>query len=147
MRYTSDEGTILLGTLPAGRDVTIGIVKLNTKEQAVLVDNTCEELVGFPGVYTYTLNLTELPGESIAGDYFYAMTDGVKNARGKFVLGGVMDEFVKISQLEDMHLGDWVIENKQMIMHKRDGSELARFNLYDYNNLPTNINAAKREMV
>ena len=52
-----------------------------------------------------------------------------------------------VTDLKNMQFGNWEIKDKQMIFYDLEGNELARFNLYDKNDLPSEINVFKRKRV
>lgn len=52
-----------------------------------------------------------------------------------------------VNRILDYNEGNWEIDNHQMIFHRKDGSELARFNLLDKNNNPSSMHVFKRELV
>ena len=161
MRYKNNEQTTLGGFFETGKSVTIKI--LDSYGQLVSIDsNACTEAPDEDSLYLWS---TENMNAS-AGTYFYVMTDGVNKMRGKFVYGGYVENVAEKLDLtnsiveiqasiqdsgtalraiiEDVQLGNWTIENKQMIMKTTSGDELARFNLYDFNGNPTNTTVAKR---
>jgi hypothetical protein len=52
-----------------------------------------------------------------------------------------------IADIADAHLGNWEIVNKQMVFHRRDGTELMRFNLSDKFGNASDHNVMKRVKV
>lgn len=53
------------------------------------------------------------------------------------------DILTTVSELRHAAFGGWRVENNQMIFVKTDGSELARFNLFDENGVPTSDNVKR----
>jgi len=160
MRYKSNEHTVLGGFFEPNSNVTIKI--LDSAGNAVNVsDNVCIESVDEPGLFIWNTNNMQ----SDAGTYFYVMTDGISKFPGKFVYGGLLDkltikediiglsgdvsgELGSIRQvIEDVQLGNWQIKDTQLIMNNVDGSELARFDLYDKNGNSTDSNVFSRVRV
>lgn len=52
-----------------------------------------------------------------------------------------------VKELKNMQFGNWEIKNKQMIFYDLDGNELAKFNLFDKNGEPSEINVFARRRV
>ena len=52
-----------------------------------------------------------------------------------------------LEDLIDAQLGNWSIENNQMIFYRTNGEELMRFNLYDKDGHLTTFEVMKRERV
>jgi len=161
MRYKNDETTVLGGFFKSGSQVTIKV--LDDNGQAIqLTNDAC--IVSPDESSLYLWSTTNMQSE--AGTYFYIMTDGINKMPGKFIYGGYVEDVAKISDvqetqtimmtavtegnsdvrqiIEDVQLGNWSIENRQMVMKTQSGKELATFNLYDFNGNPTNTTVAKR---
>lgn len=149
---------MLLGYLQPG--ATVEVVLINTKTDEIIpsTDVACTESIHHPGLYRYdTTAIGEIVDDLEIAYVMKNMADSTDVYGGKATIGKWLPEYVaemstEFEQntedlraiVEDVQLGNWSIENQQMVMKTQAGEELARFNLYDFNGNPTNTTVAKR---
>ena len=84
--------------------------------------------------------------ESLLSDMAGAVNDMTVAAVNLTDLSETLESNI-IDTIRNTQLGNWEIVGYQMIMRKEDGTELARFNLFDPAGKPTNKNISKRVKV
>ena len=105
MRYTTDETTTLVGLLPEGATATIAVLRL-ANDTAVSLDSAeCTESQHMPGVYLWNIGEIAIQPTSKT-EYVYEMeASSGEKFRGKFVLGGYVDDIPTADENADTLLG------------------------------------------
>jgi hypothetical protein len=160
MRYTEEETTVLAGKMTPGLSATIKLVDMKLNELMPLTSDICIESP-IAGMYLWDTANVNVPAEDTHVLYCMTASDNTK-AYGKVILGGdfvgktdigiVNNTVVQGNEdlraiIEDVQLGNWKIDNRQMIMYTKSGEELARFDLFDFQGNKTSVNVAERVRV
>ena len=152
MRYSKNENTYILAEFISGDTVTIDIYRLS--DDVKVVDGVSVSEISSTGTFKYLFNIT------VAGktEFLLIMDNGITDKRGKLVLGGYPDNIedslgsmgTDISFIKKIEGGRWKIDTttKQMIFYDEAGTvEIAKFQLYDKDHSPSDINVFERERI
>ena len=152
MRYSKNENTYILAEFTSGDIVTIDIYRLS--DDVKVVDGANVSEVSSTGTFKYLFDITVTEKT----EFLLIMDNGISDKRGKLILGGYPDDIedllgpmgTDISFIKKIEGGRWKIDinTKQMIFYNEAGAvEIARFQLYDKDHNPSDVNVFERERI
>jgi len=130
MKYNTNT-TVLCGYLAPNSTVKIKLINTAKDTLVSVSDNECVESENQDGLYFF--NTSKIDEVFDALEIAYIMTDDEDGFYGgKVVISNEVPTTSSIrTDIQDATIGNWRIENNQMILDKVDGTELTRFNLFD----------------
>lgn len=152
MRFNKDENTYILAEFASGDTVTIDIYRLNDDFLTVSGVNVSE--IASTGTFKYLFDTTVTEKT----EFLLIMGNGITDKRGKLVLGGYPDDIedllgslgTDVSFIKKVEGGRWKIDTntKQMTFYDEAGIvEIAKFQLYDKDHSPSDVNVFERERI
>lgn len=106
MRYVKTENTILAGELSPSSTVKIKLINMQSDELLIINSNICTESTHIPGTYLWnTSNIDSSLFSNLTTPMnvlymMYNVSDPTKTFKGKFVIGGELNNLSTITNLD-----------------------------------------------
>ena len=149
MRYSKNENTYILAEFISGDTVTIDIYKLSDDDKVVDGANMLE--ISSTGIFKYVFISSLYIEVAEKTEFLLIASNGATSKNGQLVIGGYPDTLrTDITFIKEIEGGRWKIDTntKQMIFYDEAGTaEIAKFQLYDKDHSPSDINVFERERI
>lgn len=140
MRYTINEGAVIIGKFTTGDTVTISLYDLSDSSSVSLTSGACAE-ISTTGVFKWdTTDITTQPTSMT--EYLWIMDNSTIKKYGKIILGGYPDDVEKLLKVQK---NKWDIKNNVLTIYDDDETTtLYSFDLKDSKGVASSRNVFQR---